>query len=120
MAEAEREKAIQVANANKLREIGTREAREQASLAQLDKDRSRRTDALERADQGSSAAGVRIAELDKEQKVGEQTAGFEREAQVKDAERTMRIAAGRRQRQGDRRRGRGPGRDRRRAGRPCR
>src|SRR5215510_5740976 len=46
VAEAEREKAIQVANANKLREIGTREAvREQS---------------------------VRVAQLDKEQKVGEQ------------------------------------------------
>ena len=58
VAEAERDRVIQVANANKLREIGTREAqREQA---------------------------VRLAELDKEQKIGEQTAGFERDAQVKD------------------------------------
>jgi flotillin len=66
IAEAEREKAIEVANAAKLREIGTREAlREQA---------------------------VRLAQLDKEQKIGEQAAGFEREAQVKDAERKMRIA----------------------------
>jgi flotillin len=66
VASAEREKAIEVANAHKLREIGTREAtREQA---------------------------IRLAELDKEQKVGEQKAAFEREAQVKDAERKMRIA----------------------------
>ncbi|HVX64560.1 MAG TPA: SPFH domain-containing protein [Pirellulales bacterium] len=65
VAEAERDKAIQVASATKLRQIGTREAeREQA---------------------------VRIAELQKEQTIGEQTAGFEREAQVKDAERAMRI-----------------------------
>ena len=65
VAEAEREKAVEVANANKVREIGTRDAmREQA---------------------------VRIAELEKEQKIGEQTAGFQREAQVKDAEREMRI-----------------------------
>ena len=35
---------------------------------------------------------MRVAELDKEQKVGEQTAGFERDAQVKDAERQMRIS----------------------------
>jgi flotillin len=35
---------------------------------------------------------VRIAELDKEQKVGEQNAAFEREAKVKDAEQRMRIA----------------------------
>ena len=35
---------------------------------------------------------VRIAELDKEQKIGEQAAAFEKEAQVKDAERKMRIA----------------------------
>lgn len=66
VAEADREKAIQVANARKLREIGTREAqRDQA---------------------------VRVAELDKEQVVGEQTAAMQREAQVKDAERTKRIA----------------------------
>lgn len=66
VAEAERDKVIQVASATKLREIGTREAqREQA---------------------------VRLAALAKEQAIGEQTAGFEREAQVKDAERKMRIA----------------------------
>src|SRR5262249_20032927 len=35
---------------------------------------------------------VRVAELDKEQKVGEQNAALEREAKVKDAERKMRIA----------------------------
>jgi flotillin len=66
VAEAEREKIVQVANATKVREIGTREAlREQA---------------------------VRVAQLDKEQKVGEQTAALERDAQVKDAERAMRIS----------------------------
>jgi len=65
VADAEREQDVQVANANKLREIGTRQAlREQA---------------------------VRVAELDKEQQVGEQTASFERQAQVKQAERDMRI-----------------------------
>jgi flotillin len=66
IAEAEREKAIQVANAVKLRQIGTREA-----------------------EQGQA---VRLAQLDREQKVAEQTAAFEREARVKDAEQTMRIA----------------------------
>lgn len=65
VAEADRDKVIQVTNASKLREIGTREAlREQA---------------------------VRVAELDKEQKIGEQAAAFERDAKVKDAEREMRI-----------------------------
>lgn len=65
VAEAEREKVIQVSNAHKFREIGIREAmREQA---------------------------VRVAELDKEQKIGEQTAGFQREAEVKNAEREMRV-----------------------------
>ncbi len=54
-----------VANAHKTREIGTREAmREQA---------------------------VRVAELDKEQKIGEQTAAFQRESEVKNAEREMRV-----------------------------
>src|SRR5207249_2918546 len=54
------------ASATKLREIGTREAlREQT---------------------------VKLAQLDKEQKIGEQAASFERDAQVKDAERKMRIA----------------------------
>ena len=65
VADAEREKAVQVANANKIREIGTREAlRDQA---------------------------ISIADMDKEQAVREEGAKFEREAQVKDAERTMRI-----------------------------
>ena len=65
VASAERDKSIQVANARKEQAIGTREAqREQA---------------------------VRVALLEKEQVVGEQTAAFEREAQVKNAEREMRI-----------------------------
>lgn len=65
VASAEREKSIQVANARKEQSIGTREAeREQA---------------------------VRVAELEKEQTVGEKHASYEREAQVKDAERQMRI-----------------------------
>ncbi len=66
VAEADKEKAIQVASATRQKQIGTREAqREQA---------------------------VRIAELEKEQKIGEQTAAYQRDAQVKDAERTMRVA----------------------------
>ncbi len=85
VADAEREKAVQVANAHKLREIGTREAtREQA---------------------------VRVAELDKEQQVGEQSAAFQKQSQVKDAEREMRDQAGRRRRPGGR--GREPGQGRR-------
>ncbi|MEQ9380155.1 MAG: SPFH domain-containing protein, partial [Pirellulales bacterium] len=65
VAEADREKFVQVANATRDREIGTADAvRTQA---------------------------VRIAQLDKETKIGEQTAGFERETQVKAAERDMRI-----------------------------
>lgn len=65
VAEADRDKAIQVANATKSRQIGTRDAeREQA---------------------------VRVAELEKAQSIGEQTAGFERDALVKQAEREMRI-----------------------------
>ncbi len=65
VANADREKAVEVANAQKLREIGTREAmREQA---------------------------VRVAELDKEQTVGERTAEFQREVQVKQAEQEKRI-----------------------------
>ena len=38
------------------------------------------------------AQAVRIAELDKEQKIGEQTAAFEREAEVKLAEQRKRVA----------------------------
>jgi flotillin len=66
VADAEREKVVQVANATKFREIGTREAqREQA---------------------------VRVAELEKEQSVGEQKAGFERDVLVKRAEQEKRVA----------------------------
>ncbi len=65
VASAERDKSIQVANARKEQAIGTREAqREQA---------------------------VQVALLEKEQVVGEQSAAFQREAQVKNAEREMRI-----------------------------
>ncbi len=76
VAEAEQAKAIQVANAVKVQMIGTREAeREQAvRLAELQREQA-----------------VRLAELEKEQTVGEQTASFQRESQVKHAERDMRV-----------------------------
>ena len=61
--------------------------------------------------EASANRPCRMAQLDKEQKIGEQTAAFEREAQVKDAERDDAHCHGRRQRQGHRRRGR-PGRGR--------
>lgn len=66
VAEAERDKFVQVAGAGKSKEIGIREAhREQA---------------------------VRIAQLEKEQQVGEQTATFEKEMQVAEADRAKRIS----------------------------
>jgi hypothetical protein len=82
LAEAEREKQISVANANKLREIGTREAiREQAvRIATLDKEQKvgEATAALGRCRSRHGQRAVHAAMLDKEQKVGEQAAGFER------------------------------------------
>src|SRR4029077_5859663 len=39
----------------------------------------------------SQQQAIRVAELQKEQAIGEQTAGFQREAHVRDAEREMRI-----------------------------
>ncbi|MGL6225036.1 MAG: flotillin family protein [Thermoguttaceae bacterium] len=76
VAEAQQAKVVQVANAMKVQMIGTREAeREQAvRLAELEREQA-----------------VRLAELEKEQTVGEQSASFERETQVKQAEREMRI-----------------------------
>jgi flotillin len=65
VAEAEREKVIQVSNATKLREIGMRDAQQEQA--------------------------VRVAQLNKEQAVGEQTASFAKEVEVKNAERAMRI-----------------------------
>src|SRR5262245_24099850 len=65
VAEAERERAIQVASAAKVREIGMREAeRDQA---------------------------MRLATMDMEQKVAEQSAILERDAQVKEAQRLQAI-----------------------------
>jgi len=99
VAEAEREKAIQVANAVSQREIGTRDAdREMAvRIAELEKERAvgEQMAALAREAQIKEAEreqAVRIAQLDKEQQVGEQSAMFEREAQVKEAEQRKRVA----------------------------
>lgn len=65
VASAERDKAIQVSNARKEMAIGTREAqRDQA---------------------------VQVAAMERDQSIGEKQALFSREAQVKDAERQMRI-----------------------------
>jgi len=66
VAHAERDKLVQVAEAHKEQNIGTRQAsRDQA---------------------------IRVASLEKEQAVGEQTAAYERDVQVKEAERQMRIS----------------------------
>ena len=87
VVEANRDKQIQISNANKERDIGVRGAeREQAiRLAELEKEREIGMRAATR-DQA-----IRLAEMDKERQIAEQTAGFEREAQVKAAEREMRI-----------------------------
>jgi flotillin len=65
VAGAQRDKAIQVADAQRDESIGTREA------------------------QRSQA--IRVADLEKEQVIGEKSAAFIRESDVKDAERQMRI-----------------------------
>lgn len=66
VAVAERDKSVQVADANKERNIGIRERqRDQA---------------------------VRIAEMEKEQGIGEETAAYQRQTQVKEAEQLNRIA----------------------------
>ncbi len=98
VASAEREKSIEVADANKLREIGTREAlRDQAvRLAELDKETQigEQKAGFERETQVKDAERemrVQVAELDRQQKVAEQQAAFQRDAQVKEAEREMRV-----------------------------
>ncbi len=65
VADAEREKAVQVANATKIRQIGTREAQRDQAMS--------------------------IADMEREQAVREEAAKFEREAQVKNAQRDMRV-----------------------------
>ena len=76
VAEAEQEKAIQVANAVKVQMIGTREAErdKEVRLAELTREQA-----------------VRVADLKKEQTVGEQSASFICETQVKQSERDMRV-----------------------------
>ena len=87
VAETNRDKLIQISIANKVRDIGVREAeREQAiRLSELESEKAIGMKAASR-DQA-----LRLAELDKERQIGEQTAVFERESQVKAAERDMRI-----------------------------
>ncbi len=65
VAQAERDKTVQVAEANKEQAIGVRKAeRDQA---------------------------IHVADLEKEQAVGEKAAAFQRESQVKQSEREMRV-----------------------------
>jgi len=99
VAEADREKSIQVAKCDQA--ARDRHARRPAGTGRpagpaRQGTKSRDTDRRPRTrgdDQGiATAASVRIAELDREQKVGEQSAVLEREARIKDAERKMRIA----------------------------
>ncbi|MDX1970415.1 MAG: SPFH domain-containing protein [Planctomycetaceae bacterium] len=87
VAVAERDKAIQVTNATRDREIGIRTAeRDQAiQLADLERERQIGIQSAAR-DQA-----IRVAELDREKGVAAQTAKFEQEVQVKAAEREMRI-----------------------------
>jgi len=76
VAEAEQAKAIQVANAVKVQMIGTREAErdQEVKLAELVRDQA-----------------IKVADMKKEQTVGEQSASFLCETQVKQSERDMRI-----------------------------
>ena len=76
VAEAEQIKAIQVANAQKLQIIGTRDA---------ERERVVRTSEIDQEQ------AVRLADLEKIKIVGEQSAGFLQETEVKQAERDMRI-----------------------------
>lgn len=76
VADAEKDKAIQVANARKDQTIGTREAdREQiVKTAEIDQEQA-----------------VRLADLERVKLVGQQSAEFEKDAEIKAAERDMRI-----------------------------
>jgi flotillin len=87
VAEAERDKQVQVAEAHRTREIGIRQAqREQAvRVSELDKEQAVGIAGF------TKEQAVSIANLAREQQVGEQSAEFEKESQVKDAERQMRI-----------------------------
>ncbi len=99
VAEAERERSVQVASALKFREIGVREADRDklVRIAEVEKEQAvgEQTAAFQREaliKEAERQQAVRMAELDKEQRVGEQRAAFERDAQIKDAERARRIA----------------------------
>ena len=99
VAEAERERTVQVSNAVKLREIGIREAEREklVRIAELEKEQKfgETSAALEREaliKQKEREQAVRVAELDKEQRIGEQKAAFERDASIKEAERARRVA----------------------------
>ena len=76
VADAEKEKAIQVANAKKDQAIGTREA---------DREQTVKTAEIEQEQ------AVRLADLERIKLVGQQSAAFEKDAQIKDAERDMRV-----------------------------
>ncbi len=65
VAAADRDREIEVAQATKIKEIGVKDAEREMS--------------------------VRVAELGKERSIGEQRASFERDSQIKEAERQMRI-----------------------------
>jgi flotillin len=87
-----------VANATKVREIGTREAtREQAiKVAQLEKEREvgEQTALLEQealVKEAQRQQAIKIAELDRDQKVGEQAAAFDREAKIAESDRDKRV-----------------------------
>lgn len=76
VASAEKEKAIQVANAKKDQAIGTREA---------DREQIVKTAAIEQEQ------AVRLADLERIKLVGQQSAAFQKDAEIKDAERDMRV-----------------------------
>lgn len=87
VAEAERDKVVQISSANKEREIGIRTAeRDQAiRVADLEKERQIGMQSAARE------LAVRVAELEKEKQIAEKTAAYQGEAQVKAAEQEMRI-----------------------------
>lgn len=76
VADAEKDKAIQVANAKKDQTIGTREADRQqiVKTAEIEQEQA-----------------VRLADLERVKLVGQQSAAFEKDAEIKAAERDMRI-----------------------------
>jgi len=76
VADAEKDMAIQVANAKKEQTIGTREADRQqiVKTAEIDQEQA-----------------VRLADLERVKLVGQQSAEFEKDVEIKAAERDMRI-----------------------------